>query len=117
MFWVIGMFVVGRRQDVSPVLSLLSLRNHCFAHFPTLSCQLNPTPHPTPLLSPQPHMDGPTATRAIRRLGFRAPIFGLTGNTAEGDRTSFIQCGATQVLPKPFVYETFIAAMNRISYQ
>jgi CheY-like chemotaxis protein len=61
-------------------------------------------------------MDGPTATRAIRQLGYHAPIFGLTGNTAEGDRSTFIASGATQVLPKPFVYETFMAAMHRLSY-
>ena len=33
-----------------------------------------------------PNMDGPTATRAIRVLGYTAPIFGVTGN---GERESF----------------------------
>ena len=27
-----------------------------------------------------PNMDGPTATKEIRALGYTAPIFGLTGN-------------------------------------
>ena len=42
-------------------------------------------------------MDGPAAARAIRALGVKIPIFGVTGNGSEEDVQHFISHGATEV--------------------
>jgi CheY-like chemotaxis protein len=60
-----------------------------------------------------PIMDGPTATKEIRALGYTAPIFGVTGNCLDFDIKRFKDCGATEVFAKPFLLETFHAAMSR----
>ena len=49
-----------------------------------------------------PNMDGPTATKAIRHLGYRGPIFGVTGNALDSDVNYFVRSGANGVLAKPF---------------
>ena len=54
-----------------------------------------------------PNMDGPTATKSIRDLGYRGPIFGVTGNAVSSDVDYFVGCGANAVLPKPFDYSLF----------
>jgi signal transduction histidine kinase len=54
-----------------------------------------------------PNMDGPTATEAIRGLGYSGPIFGVTGNALGSDVTYFINHGADAVLAKPFDLELF----------
>lgn len=59
-----------------------------------------------------PNMDGPTATQAIRALGYSGPILGVTGNTLDSDVTHFIQCGANAVLPKPFDLSLFRVLMK-----
>jgi CheY-like chemotaxis protein len=59
-----------------------------------------------------PNMDGPTATKEIRALGFAAPIFGVTGNALDFDIEHFLRCGATKVFPKPFDMEKFNEAMG-----
>jgi CheY-like chemotaxis protein len=59
-----------------------------------------------------PVMDGPTATQAIRRLGFSGPIIGLTGNAMEGDINYFIARGANQVLTKPLKIDDFDKAVG-----
>jgi CheY-like chemotaxis protein len=48
-----------------------------------------------------PHMDGPTATRHIRALGYNGLVLGVTGNTLPADIDMFIQNGADQVFGKP----------------
>ena len=48
-----------------------------------------------------PNMDGPTATREIRALGYNGVIIGLTGNAYPEDIESFINAGANRVLTKP----------------
>jgi two-component system capsular synthesis sensor histidine kinase RcsC len=48
-----------------------------------------------------PNMDGPTATKAIRELGFLGPIFGVTGNALPSDIEHFTSHGADVVLIKP----------------
>lgn len=48
-----------------------------------------------------PEMDGPAATRAIRELGYKGPIIGVTGNALPSDMESFLQAGVTRVLVKP----------------
>ena len=48
-----------------------------------------------------PKMDGPTATKAIRELGYTGLIFGVTGNALEEDIEHFLSSGADRVLTKP----------------
>jgi CheY-like chemotaxis protein len=58
-----------------------------------------------------PVMDGPTATKEIRALGYTAPIFGVTGNCLDFDIKRFKDCGATEVFAKPFRIDRFHEAM------
>jgi CheY-like chemotaxis protein len=61
-----------------------------------------------------PVMDGPTATKEIRTLGYTAPIFGVTGNCLESDIKRFKDNGATDVFPKPFIITEFHRTMDRL---
>ena len=49
-----------------------------------------------------PVMDGPTACRRIRSLGYLGIILGVTGNAMPEDIQHFIAHGANKVFPKPF---------------
>ena len=46
-------------------------------------------------------MDGPSATEAIRSLGYRGRILGVTGNAMQHDIDHFLSKGADRVLVKP----------------
>ena len=59
-----------------------------------------------------PVMDGPTATKAIRALGYGGLILGVTGNTLDSDINYFVKCGADAVLAKPFDFAAFRAHMT-----
>ena len=59
-----------------------------------------------------PNMDGPTATKHIRSLGYTAPIFGLTGNTLDSDIDYFLDSGADKVLAKPLDIDIFEKSIN-----
>ena len=59
-----------------------------------------------------PIMDGPTATQAIRGLGYSYPIFGVTGNALDSDINYFVKCGANAVLTKPFDFNRFKRLMK-----
>jgi len=48
-----------------------------------------------------PNMDGPTATRKIREMGYKGLIIGVTGNALDDDIKHFKVQGADDVLPKP----------------
>lgn len=48
-----------------------------------------------------PVMCGTTATQILRRRGFSAPIFGVTGNSAPTELQSFLEHGADKVFVKP----------------
>jgi CheY-like chemotaxis protein len=48
-----------------------------------------------------PGMNGPTAARAMRNLGFEGAIIGVTGNTLSSYTSHFIMHGANNVLAKP----------------
>ena len=48
-----------------------------------------------------PNMDGPTATREIRSLGYNGLILGVTGNAHPDDIETFLNAGANRVLIKP----------------
>ena len=61
-----------------------------------------------------PNMDGPTATLAIRAMGYTHPIFGLTGNALDSDIKYFESCGVETVLAKPFDFASFKLRMKGI---
>ena len=56
-------------------------------------------------------MDGPTATRAIRAMGYAGRIFGVTGNGMPSDIPTFTDSGVNRVLVKPFTLNDFHSAL------
>jgi signal transduction histidine kinase/CheY-like chemotaxis protein len=48
-----------------------------------------------------PVLNGPEATKELRRMGYKATILGVTGNLLVEDVNYFIAQGADEVLPKP----------------
>lgn len=46
-------------------------------------------------------MNGPTACYVLRKLGYKGPIIGISGNVLPEDVKFFKQHGANGVLPKP----------------
>ena len=62
----------------------------------------------------QPVLDGPDATKAIRALGYTAPIIGCTGNTLDIDLDRFKDSGCDRVIGKPFSPEKFHQFMNEL---
>eukprot|EP01042_Synura_sphagnicola_P036518 gene36518-biopygen8477 len=61
-----------------------------------------------------PTMDGPTATRAIRSLGYKGIIIGVTGNSSPQDILLFTASGADLVLPKPLDVDLLTRTIQRI---
>ena len=61
-----------------------------------------------------PNMDGPTATKEIRALGYTAPIYGVTGNTLKSDVDYFLSKGADKVLAKPLNVDMFNEAVEEL---
>lgn len=62
-------------------------------------------------------MNGTEATRAIRTLGYKGLVIGVTGNALGVDIQEFLDCGADHVMVKPFDLATFkkhVAATGRI---
>ena len=59
-----------------------------------------------------PNMDGPTATREIRALGYPGIIIGVTGNALAEDIELFMRCGANKVLPKPLRIEDLLDTLT-----
>ena len=54
-----------------------------------------------------PVMDGVTATRRIRQLGYTGQIIGVTGNALAEDVNTFLSSGADVVLTKPLTIAAF----------
>lgn len=54
-----------------------------------------------------PEMDGPTATKEIRALGYNGVIIGITGNGEDKDIQFFQNAGADAVLVKPLDADVF----------
>ena len=54
-----------------------------------------------------PEMDGPSAISAMRAMGYRGLIIGLTGDAAEEDQALFLASGADFVLTKPMDVNQF----------
>ena len=48
-----------------------------------------------------PNMDGPTAAKEMRALGYKGLIIGITGDSLEADMDFFLSQGANLVLSKP----------------
>ena len=63
-----------------------------------------------------PNMDGPTATKRIRELGYKGIIVGVTGNALSFDVQKFISSGADKVLSKPLKIDDLISTMSGKSY-
>jgi len=61
-----------------------------------------------------PVMDGPTATKHIRELGFTAPVLGVTGNGQDFDVAHFVASGANKVFTKPLDVQGFRAYMKAV---
>ena len=61
-----------------------------------------------------PNMDGPTATRIIRELGYNGIVCGLTGNVLDSDKNVFTQSGVNLVMFKPFDMDKFNIAIRNI---
>ena len=49
---------------------------------------------------------GPTATKAIREMGYKGAIIGVTGNVLSSDMSNFLAHGADKVLSKPVGIDT-----------
>jgi two-component system, sensor histidine kinase and response regulator len=58
-----------------------------------------------------PGMNGPSAAREMRRLGYEGAIIGVTGNTHRSHRDCFSSHGANCVLAKPFDMQLLKAAV------
>jgi CheY-like chemotaxis protein len=62
-----------------------------------------------------PNMVGPEAVGRIRALGYRGPIFGVTGNMVQCDVDEFLTSGCDEILAKPLKIDTLAEAMRRHS--
>jgi CheY-like chemotaxis protein len=62
-----------------------------------------------------PNVDGPTATKRIRDMGYKGLIFGVTGNALQSDIDYFISQGANTVLTKPLDMRMFNRALEGMS--
>ena len=52
-----------------------------------------------------PNMDGPTATKELRALGYTGLIIGVTGSVMPSEIDHFISCGVEETLVKPLDIE------------
>ena len=55
-----------------------------------------------------PEMDGVEATRRIREMGLRLPIYALTADAMKGDRERFLEAGMNGYLSKPLVEKELV---------
>ena len=59
-----------------------------------------------------PVMDGYTATRTIREMGYEIPIVALTGNATEEDELKSSAAGCNSLLPKPIDIDQLIETLG-----
>ena len=62
-----------------------------------------------------PLMNGPDATRAIRNLGYKGIILGITGNVLQEDSEHFRSMGADDILAKPISMARIQEAWTKVS--
>lgn len=60
-----------------------------------------------------PVMDGLTATRKLREMGFAAPILGLTANAMEHHREACFEAGMDDHIAKPFRPADILTALKK----
>jgi signal transduction histidine kinase/CheY-like chemotaxis protein len=64
-----------------------------------------------------PNMDGPTATKEIRALGYTAPIFGLTGNGMSKTSLKFketMRCWVKEELKRFVIFQNNFSLINTV---
>jgi CheY-like chemotaxis protein len=61
-----------------------------------------------------PNMNGPDASFAIRQMGFRGILLGISGTTIREEQEEFVLKGANRVLLKPVSIDTIIATTNDV---
>jgi CheY-like chemotaxis protein len=61
-----------------------------------------------------PIMDGPAAISAIRALGYKGVILGLTGNVLAVDQDVMVRAGAEAVLTKPLDIDILWNTLQRM---
>lgn len=59
-----------------------------------------------------PIMNGPTATKTIREMGFNGIIIGVTGNGHQSDLDIFLDSGVDEIFLKPLTAETFNSSVR-----
>ena len=64
--------------------------------------------------SSMPFMDGTTATKLIRDLGYKGKIFGITGNAFQSDINEFTAHGVDEVLIKPLSMDQYAYAVRKM---
>ena len=73
----------------------------------------SPSPYDAILMDfMMPVMDGPSATKRIREMGYTGKIFGCTGNALQADIEIFKTAGANEVLLKPMQVHLFYMMMK-----
>ena len=80
-------------------------------------CERGEAPDAITMDFEMPVMNGPTATKKLRELGCTCLIVGVTGNVLPEDVQHFKSHGATHVLVKPLVVETFEELLYQHQHQ
>ena len=62
-----------------------------------------------------PVMDGPTASKRLRELGYQGMIFGLTGHALPADIEYYMKSGADRVMVKPLRKEALFSLIDEFS--
>ena len=61
-----------------------------------------------------PIMNGPTASRHIRELGYKGMIIGLTGHALSEDVRDYLNSGADKVIVKPLRREVLFGLITEM---